>query len=314
MKILYFDDFRLGVVKGDVKGDGVVDVSEVVRDIPRTGPHDLISGLIERFYQYRGRLDQAAVAGKAIPLAKVRIRPPLPRPTNIDCMAVNYMEDGTRTEAAPINGFMKSPNCVIGDGDTMVLPDVPASGFEGEAELGLVIGRRASNIKAAEAMQYVFGYVNFIDGSARGLPPAGNTFYQMKSRDSFAPIGPFLVTADEIADPQKLQVRLWVNGELKQNFNTDDMAHKIPRCVEWVSSIHTLEPGDVLATGTNHRGLNCFHDGDKVELEVEGLGRLHIKVRDDLKRTWSRDTRLEHANKGLEGAHTPQLTGKYARK
>ena len=103
-------------------------------------------------------------------------------------------------------------------------------------------------------MSYVFGYINFIDGSARGLPPPGN-FYQMKSRDTFAPIGPYLVTADEITDPHKLQIKLWVNGTVKQNFNTDDMAHKIPRCIEWVTSIHTLEPGDILATGTNHRGL-----------------------------------------------------------
>jgi 2-keto-4-pentenoate hydratase/2-oxohepta-3-ene-1,7-dioic acid hydratase in catechol pathway len=125
-------------------------------------------------------------------------------------------------------------------------------------------------------------------------------------------MGPFLVTADEIKDPQKLQITLKVNGVVKQNFNSDDMAHKIPRCIEWVSSIHTIEAGDVLATGTNHRGLNAFMDGDKVELECEGLGVLHINVRDDLKRTWSRDTRLEHHNKGLEGVSTPQLTGKYA--
>ena len=78
----------------------------------------------------------------------------------------------------------------------------------------------------------------------------------MKSRASFAPIGPYLVTADEIPDPHKLQVRLWVNGQLKQNFNTDDMAHKIPRCIEWITAIHDLEPGDILATGTNHRGLS----------------------------------------------------------
>jgi 2-keto-4-pentenoate hydratase/2-oxohepta-3-ene-1,7-dioic acid hydratase in catechol pathway len=194
----------------------------------------------------------------------------------------------------------------------MVLPDVPATIFEGEAEMAIVIGKRATNVKAADAMGHIFGYVNFIDGSARGLPPAGNTFYQMKSRETFAPMGPFLVTADEIKDPQKMQITLKVNGVVKQNFNTDDMAHKIPRCIEWVSSIHTLEPGDVLATGTNHRGLNAFMDGDKVELECEGLGRLHINVRDDLKRTWSRDTRLEHHDKGLEGVQTPQLTGKYA--
>jgi 2-keto-4-pentenoate hydratase/2-oxohepta-3-ene-1,7-dioic acid hydratase in catechol pathway len=160
-------------------------------------------------------------------------------------------------------------------------------------------------------MSHVFGYVNFIDGSARGLAPANNVFFQMKSRDSFAPIGPYIVTADEIADPHKLPVRLRVNGVLKQDFNTDDMAHSIPRCIEWVSSIHTLEPGDILATGTNHRGLNAFMDGDLVELEVEGLGRLAIKVRDDLMRTWSRETRLDRQNQGFD-TPTPQLTGKYA--
>ena len=126
-------------------------------------------------------------------------------------------------------------------------------------------------------------------------------------------MGPFIVTADEVADPHNLQVRLWNNGVLMQNFNTSDMAHKIPRCIEWVSSIHTLEPGDVLATGTNHRGLNPFMDGDRIELEVEGMGRLHISVRDDLKRTWARETRLERQEKKLEGVHTPQLTGKYAK-
>ena len=308
MKILYFDDFKLGVLKGDM----VVDVSAVVKDIPHTGPHNLIIGLIERFGDYRKRLEEAAAKGQGIPVAKVRIRPPLPRPHNIDCMAVNYMEDGTRTEPAPINAFHKSPSGVIGNGDTMVLPDVPATIFEGEAEVALVIGKRASNVKAADAMPYIFGYMNFIDGSARGLPPAGNTFYQMKSRETFCPIGPYIVTADEIKDPQNLQIKLWVNGTLKQNFNTNDMAHKIPRCIEWVSSIHSIEAGDILATGTNHRGLNAFQDGDLVELESEGLGRLHFKVRDDLKRTWARDTRLEWQQKKGEGVTTPQLTGKYA--
>jgi 2-keto-4-pentenoate hydratase/2-oxohepta-3-ene-1,7-dioic acid hydratase in catechol pathway len=308
MKLMFFDDYKLGVLKGDA----VVDVSAAMRDIPHTGPHNLISALIERFADYKARLDDATARGPGIPVAKVKIRPPLPKPVNIDCMAVNYMEDGTLKEPAPINGFHKSPGAVIGHGDTMVLPDVPAGIFEGEAEVAVVIGKRASRVRAADAMGYVFGYVNFIDGSARALPPPGNVFYQMKSRDTFAPMGPYLVTADEIADPQHLQIRLWVNGALKQNFNTSDMAHNIARCIEWVTSIHTLEPGDVLATGTNHRGLSSFQDGDLVELETEGLGRLRVHVRDDLKRTWSRDTRLEHKQKGLEGAFTPQLTGKYA--
>jgi 2-keto-4-pentenoate hydratase/2-oxohepta-3-ene-1,7-dioic acid hydratase in catechol pathway len=229
-------------------------------------------------------------------------------------MAVNYMEDGTLKEPAPINAFHKSPSAVIGPGDTMVLPDAPAGIFEGEAELAVIIGKRCSNVKAADAMSYVFGYTNFIDGSARGLPPPGNVFYQMKSRDTFAPIGPYIVTADEVKDPHKLQVKLWNSGSLMQNFNTDDMAHKIPRCIEWVSSIHTMEPGDILATGTNHRGLNSFMDGDVIELECEGLGRLKFNVRDELKRTWARTTRLQWKDGGNEGPHTVQLTGKYAKK
>ena len=307
MKICYFDDFKLGIVKGD----NVVDVSAVVADIPHTGPHNLISGLIERFDAYRPKLEAAVAASAGVPLSGVKIRAPLPKPGNIDCMAVNYMEDGTRTHPAPLNAFNKAPSTVIGPGDTMVLPDVPATIFEGEAEIALVIGKRASHVSQADAMSHIFGYINFIDGSARGLPPPGAIFFQMKSRDTFTPIGPFIVTADEIPDPHNLRVRLWVNGEIKQDFNTSDMAHKIPRCIEWVSSIHTLEPGDILATGTNHRGLSSFMDGDKVELEVAGLGRLAINIRDDLKRTWSRETRLDRQNKGFD-TPTPQVSGKYA--
>jgi 2-keto-4-pentenoate hydratase/2-oxohepta-3-ene-1,7-dioic acid hydratase in catechol pathway len=314
MKLLYFDDWKLGVLKGD----RVVDVSQAVRDIPHVGPGDLMNSLIERFAQYRGRIEDAAASGQGVPVSSVRIRPPVPKPLNIDAMAVNYMEDGTRKEPAPINAFHKSPGAIIGHGDTMVLPDVPATIFEGEAELAVVIGKRASHVKAADAMDYVFGYTNFIDGSARGLPPAGNVFFQMKSRDTFAPIGPYLVTKDEIPDVNKLQIRLWNNGTLMQNFNTSDMAHKIPRCIEWLSSIHTLEPGDIVATGTNHRGLNPFMDGDKIELEIDGLGRLAFNIKDELKRKWDRMTRLQMHEKAAQKTPgnypdiTPQLSGKYA--
>jgi 2-keto-4-pentenoate hydratase/2-oxohepta-3-ene-1,7-dioic acid hydratase in catechol pathway len=308
MKLLHFNDFRLGVLKGDQ----VVDVTAVIANIPHSGPGDRMNSVIANFADLRPRIEAAVAAGSGVPVGSVRIRPPVPKPTNIECMAVNYMEDGTLKEPAAINAFHKSPGCIIGHGDTMVLPDFPASVFEGEAELGLVIGKPTSRVSAANAMDHVFGYINFIDGSARGVVPPTNVFYQMKSRATFAPIGPYLVTADEVPDPQKLHIKLWVNGQLKQNFNSDDMAHKIPRCIEWLSHIHDLEPGDIIATGTNHRGLSSFQDGDLVELECEGMGRLKINVRDDLKRTWSRETRLERTQKGLEGL-TPQLTGKYAK-
>ena len=308
MKIMLFNDYRVGIIKGD----GLVDITSVVSNIPHNGIGDLMNGLIGSFDQVKPRIEKFVETGKTIPIAGVKIRPPLPKPVNIECMAVNYMEDGTRKQAALINAFHKSPGCIIGHGETMVLPDIPSTIFEGEAELALIIGKRGSFIPASKAMEHIFGYVNFIDGSARGVQPESNSFYQMKSRATFAPIGPYIVTADEVKDPHKLQVRLWVNGVLKQNFNTDDMAHKIPRCIEWVSGIHELEPGDIIATGTNHRGLSSFQDGDKVELEVEGMGRLTIAVKDDLKRTWSRETRLEREQRGFTGT-TPQLMGKYAK-
>ena len=132
----------------------------------------------------------------------------------------------------------------------------------------------------------------------------------MKGRHTFAPIGPYLVTADEIANPQNLQVTLTNNGIVQQNFNTDDMAQQIPRIIEWVSSIHELSPGDVIATGTNHRGLSAFQDGDKIELEVEGLDTLRFNIRDDLKRAWPRTTRLEMTEQGKEGTAV-QTSGKY---
>src|SRR5687767_12439618 len=158
MKLLFFDDFKLGLLKGDA----VVDVSNVVKDIPHTGPHNLIGGLIERFADYKARLEQTVSQGQGTPVSQVKIKAPLPKPYNIVCMAVNYMENGTRAEPAPINAFQKSPHCVIGDGDTMVLHDVPATIFEGEAELALVIGKHASHVSEAEAMDYIFGYLNFI--------------------------------------------------------------------------------------------------------------------------------------------------------
>src|ERR1700719_1651598 len=303
MKLAFFDNYKLG----GVVGDKIVDVSAVTKGIKALGPQDVIRGVIEKWSTYKGKLAAAAQKGKGKPLAKEKLRTPLPEPENLI-----YIADDTLAWPAPINAFMKSPRAVIGDGDTMVLPDMAASIFEGEAEIAVVIGKRASHVKAADAMKYVFGYTNFIDGSARGVVPPTNVFYQMKSRDTFAPIGPYIVTADEIKDPHKVQVKLTNNGTVYQNFNTDDMALKIPRCIEWVTSIHTLLPGDILATGTNHRGLNPFMHGDKIELTCEGCGTLHMTVRDDQKRTWARITRLQHKQSGAEGVHTKQTGGKYA--
>jgi len=124
MKLAFFDDFKVGVVAGD----SVVDVTDVVKDISRLGPQDVMRGVIERFDALEGKLADAAANGQRKPVSQVRFRPPLPRPENIICMAVNYMEDGTLAEPAPINAFTKSPSAIIGDGDALTL--VAESGLD----------------------------------------------------------------------------------------------------------------------------------------------------------------------------------------
>lgn len=304
MKIAQFNDFRLGVVSEGY----VVDVSGVV-EAWGIWSGDM-SEIISRWDEFAAPLEEAATEGQKLDIHDVRFRQPVPKPLNIDCMALNYIEDGSGVPPAPINGFAKSPNSLIGDNDTMVFPDVPGTVFEGEAELGVIIGRRAFGVSAEDANDYIFGYTNLIDGSVRGLGPERNNFYQMKSRETFCSMGPWIVTADEVPDAHALSIRLWNNGVLMQDFNTRDMAYDIGRSIEFVSSLHTLEPGDVLATGTNHLGLHPFQHGDLIVLEVDGLGRLRMGVNDALNRTWNRETRGERMALGLEPI-SPQTGGKY---
>jgi 2-keto-4-pentenoate hydratase/2-oxohepta-3-ene-1,7-dioic acid hydratase in catechol pathway len=215
----------------------------------------------------------------------VRLRAPVQRPSKLLCAFANYREDGARNEV-PLDLFLKSPASIIGPGDTVELPPIDASIFHHEAELALVIGRQASRVSADEAMGYIFGYVPFMDISARGT--AGRTMFQGKSFDTFGPLGPVLVTADEVPDPHNLSVELSVNGELRQHYHTSDMANRIPQLIEFASLVCTLEPGDVIACGTNHQGLGPVQDGDVVSLTVEGLGTLTVNVRDPQGRTWER--------------------------
>ena len=283
MKLVMFNDF----VPGVLDGNRVVDISSAVSDIPHMSPQELMSGIIANFDSLKGGIGDLVSSSDGVDRSDVRLRSPLPKPTQIVAMAANYMEHGAREAPAPINAFLKSSNSIIGDGDTLVLPDAPAAIFHHEAELGVVIGTEAKNVDAADAYQYIFGYVNFIDGSARGV--GGNSFFQGKSWDTFGPVGPCLVTADEVDDPQNVNIRLWVNGRLRQDFSTSDMAYNIARCIEWASGITTLEPGDILATGTNHQGLGAMQDGDVIEMHIDGLDKLTINVRDDLKREWPRE-------------------------
>jgi len=299
--VLFGDDFRLGILQEDT----VIDASSVGNEIPHYTPQEMMSRLIEQFDVHRSALERISASGHRVPVSRVRLRAPLPRPPRLVCMAVNYLENGPQSAPAPINAFNKSSNSVIGDGDTIVLPDAPATVFEHEAELGIVIGKKASAIRAEDAYDHIFGYVNFIDVSCRGAGPEGrDSFFIGKSWDTFGPMGPALVTADEVPDPLNLQVRLSVQGDLRQDYNTCDMAHKIPEMLQWLTWVTTLEPGDVVASGTNHRGLGPLQDGDVVEMEISDFGKLRLHVADPMKRSWPRETRAQRETR--EAAARPR--------
>ncbi|MBA66610.1 MAG: fumarylacetoacetate hydrolase family protein [SAR202 cluster bacterium] len=305
MKLLLFDDYQLGVLNKD---GNVVNVSQEIENFEKMPPNIRVVEVINNWSEYQPKFNDCIEKKPGTDLSGHKIRPPLPKPGKMVCMAVNYMENGTRSEPAPINAFLKSPNSVIGDGDTIEMSEQDAIVFEHEAELAMIIGKEAKNAKQDDWRDYIFGYMNFIDVSSRGLgAPPMDSFFAMKSPNTSAPMGPFIVTADEIPDPLNLDVKLWVNGKLRQDYHTSDMAHKIPRCIEWTSSITKLNPGDIVPTGTNHRGLGPIHDGDKIEMEIENMGKLTVFVKDSLKRQWADETRLERQEKGEQETMAPRI-------
>lgn len=282
MKLAMFNDFLPGVVVGD----RIADVSRMVGEaVMGLRFYERMPAIIEEFGRLRGRLEEAA-RGAGSPLAGVRLRAPLPRPSKIICALGNFFE-GTRTARRAIDMFLKAPSAILDPGGTVELPPHKASVFHHEAEIAAVIGRRARNVAESEAPAQIFGYTCFIDVSARGL--GNGVGFRGKSFDTFGPIGPWIVTAEEVGDPQKLQVRLWVDGQPRHDYNTDDMEHPVTELVSWASQVVALEPGDVLSCGTNHQGIGPVQDGERVEIEIERIGRMVVRVHDAAKRAWPKE-------------------------
>lgn len=282
MKLAFYDDYKLGIVRGD----RIIDAARVLFGINAPTPQDLINAVIAEWdTRFRKAFEWVQTTdSQGIPLSSVRLRAPLPHPGKIVCMAANYLEDGALKEPRPINAFLKSSDSVIGPGDTVELPPYEATIFHHEAEVAVVFGRTAQNVSRQEASKYIFGYVNFNDISARGLHRS--SFFFQKSFDTFGPMGPYLVTADEVGDPYAMQMRLWVDGQPRHDYPISDMGHKIDRCIEYVTATTTMEPGDIISLGTNHQGIGPVQDGNKVEQECGPLGRLVFYVRDEKKRSW----------------------------
>ena len=276
------------VLPGVITERGLVNIADVVS--AGATPQLTMVGIIDQFERLRPALERRAREGDAVPLDSVRLRAPLPRPGKILACIANYWEHGA-LEARPLNMFLKNPDAVVGPGDTIVLPEFKEPWiFMHEAELALVIKGPAKMVKPADWRSAVFGYTGMIDVSARAEGrrtwKAGS--WLGKSFDTFAPLGPCIATLDEIANPNDVLVRFWVDGQLRHNYNTDDMEHLVPELIEFASTIMTLNSGDVIACGTNHEGLGPLQDGEVVDFEIQGIGRMRLNVRDPLKRSWEK--------------------------
>lgn len=223
-----------------------------------------------------------APGSATFPLSSVKLRAPLPRPPKILCMGLNYRDHAAEAKLDipkyPVL-FAKYSNTVIGAGENIVLPKVSTKP-DYEGEFGFVIGKGGRHIEAANWREHIFGYMNCNDVSARDYQMSVSQWTMGKNFDTFAPMGPWIVTADEIEDPHNLDISLTLNGERMQSSNTRELIFKIPETVAFLSSVMTLEPGDIVLTGTpagvgfGRKPPRWLMPGDEVVVRVEGLGEL----------------------------------------
>ncbi len=209
------------------------------------------------------------------PISSVKFLPPV-EPTKIIAVGLNYIDHaqelGVSAPEEPII-FLKPPSAVIGDRDPIILPKA-SSRVDYEGELAVVIGKRCRNVPRERAKEFILGYTCFNDVTARDLQARDGQWSRAKSFDTFAPLGPYIA---ELEDASKLRIQTRVNGEFRQRSNTSNMIFDVPTLIEFVSSIMTLEKGDVISTGTPS-GIGMLKDGDIVEIEIEGIGVLKNPV------------------------------------
>ena len=287
---MYVVSYRSGshLRAGVVQGDELVD-AEKCGDYPASVREILAAG---RFEGLLADAKKAFGKGGAHALDSVKLGPPVPDPDKIICLGLNYKahaeEAGLKLPPAPIL-FPKFRNSLIGPHDEIHVPPVCAEKVDYEVELAVVIGKRASRVAEKDALSYVAGYSVFNDVSARDMQMQTSQWAPGKAIDTFAPMGPGIVPAAEIGDPQKLRLKTRVNGKELQNDTTDLMIFSVAYTIAFITSFMTLEPGDVIATGTP-AGVGFTRnppvrlvDGDIVEVEIEKIGTLHNVVKSPVK-------------------------------
>jgi 2-keto-4-pentenoate hydratase/2-oxohepta-3-ene-1,7-dioic acid hydratase in catechol pathway len=266
-----------GVVADDrvigLSGAGYNDILSMIADWDNARP------VVESFVRQ-------APKEAAADLASVVLLAPVPRPPKLICVGLNYrdhaVESGMEIPAVPTI-FNKFPSVVIGPGEPIVLPKA-SSKPDYEAEFAFVIGQGGRNIPADQWMKHVFGYTIVNDVSARDFQMQTSQWLMGKTFDTFAPMGPWIVTADEIADPHQLDITMTIGGEVLQNSNTRELIFRVPDLISFVSGVVTLEPGDVVSTGTpagvgfGQKPPRWLRDGDECVISVQGIGELRNPV------------------------------------
>ncbi len=273
MKIARFDGGKVGVVLGDE----IVDVTEVCgvnpAEWPATGP----LRVIRDFETLRPRIEEALATAPRLALADVRLETPVPWPNKVIAYPVNYHAHGREMQAqyrATNQGFFLKPSSSLsGPNDPVVLPKVPGREVHHESELAIIIGKEVRGLSRENWREAVFGYACLLDMVVRGREE--RVF--RKAYDSFCPVGPWIVTADELTDPTALDMKLWVGDELRQSANTRDLVLDIPGMIETASAVMTLYPGDIIATGTPE-GVGPVVDGDRIRITIDQIGEMNVDV------------------------------------
>ena len=271
MKLVRFNGGRIGLLHDE----RVFDATAIAGVDPGEWPPVGMLKLIRNFDALRGQLER--LPKETAPIENVHLDAPLVWPHKLLAFPVNYLAHGHEMASknrANINGFfMKSNSSISGPNDPIVLPEVPGREIHHECELGIIIGKGGRHISIEDAVEHVFGYCCLIDCTIRG----NEERVMRKSYDTFTPIGPAIVTRDEVGDGADLEMKLWVNDELRQNANTKDLLVDIPNMIAITSSVATLEPGDLIASGTP-AGVGTIRAGDKVTIEIERVGRMTVPV------------------------------------
>jgi 2-keto-4-pentenoate hydratase/2-oxohepta-3-ene-1,7-dioic acid hydratase in catechol pathway len=273
MKLVRFGEDRIGVVTGR----GVVDVTHLSPVPAAIWPPIGMVALIAAFDRLRPEVEAAAQTGAAVPLDSVRLLAPVIWPNKLLAYPANYykhIEEMSSRNRADINGFfLKAASSIVGPRDAIVLPELPGREIHHECELAIFIGKGGRHIPREAALDHIFGYACLMDMTVRGQEER----VMRKSFDSFTPIGPWIVTRDEIADPGGLDMELTVNGEIRQKANTRDLILDIPGMISLASSVTTLQPGDIIATGTPE-GVGPLRGGDSVTIRIAGVGEMTLPV------------------------------------